>query len=274
MTRNFYRFLPCFSFPSVFYFSFMDLNYGKDFLKDLAAGSGEIIRGHWFGDAFDTERKSDDTPVTVADRETEEFIRLQLQKTFPDHGIIGEEYPNAETDSDYVWVVDPIDGTKSFISHVPLFGTLVALLYKKEPVLGMIHQPILQELMIGDNETTTLNGEKVRIRECKNLSDATLVTTDPNHFDKAGGEKLRKGARLTRCWGDCYGYLLLASGRIDVMFDPIMEPWDILPLVACVRGAGATITGWDGGNPAFARSGVAAGPDLHPEVQEILASSL
>ncbi len=255
----------------------MNLQPYKDFLVELAAGTGDIIRRHWDDDALATERKADDSPVTAADREAEQYIRAQVADKFPGHGVIGEEFPDADTDAEFVWVVDPIDGTKSFITHVPLFGTMVALLHNGQPVLSMIHQPILWELLIGDNETTTLNGKPVRVRECNSLAEATLLCSDPNYFApdslKPEAEKLRRACRLTRTWGDCYGYLLLATGRADIMFDPDMEKWDLLPLIPVVRGAGGVITGWDGSDPTQGRSSLASvSPVLHEQVLRLLQS--
>lgn len=252
----------------------MNLHPYKDFLIELAVGTGEIIRRHWDDASLATERKADDSPVTAADREAEQFIRARIEKKFPGHGIIGEEFPDADTEAEFVWVIDPIDGTKSFITHVPLFGTMVALLHQGQPVLSMIHQPILNELLIGDNQTTSLNGQPVQVRACKNLADATLLCSDPNYFApdslKPEAEKLRRACRLTRTWGDCYGYLLLATGRADIMFDPDMEPWDLLPLIPVVRGAGGIITSWNGTDPAASRSALAASPELHAQVLKLL----
>jgi myo-inositol-1(or 4)-monophosphatase len=192
----------------------------------------------------------------------------------PDHGIIGEEFGSESTDAEFVWTLDPIDGTISFVSGVPLFGTLIGLIQNGQPILGVIHQPVLRELMIGDGATTTHNGREVSIRPCHRIEDATLLTTDPNLADRfQDGEKfeaLRRRAAMTRTWGDCYGYLMLASGRADVMLDPIMNPWDLVPLIPIVRGAGGVITDWHGNDPVAGTSIVAAGPDLQPQVLEML----
>ncbi len=170
-----------------------------------------------------------------------------------------------------MWVLDPIDGTKSFISAVPLFGTLIALLHEGQPVLGCIHQPILRQLVVGDNRASTLNGSPVRTRNVRRIEDATLLTSDPivamSQPEAKGYLSLMHRARLSRMWGDCYGYLLIASGSADVMYDPLMNPWDIAALVPVIRGAGGVITDSKGGPPYPASSTVAAAtPELHAQV--------
>lgn len=168
-------------------------------------------------------------------------------------------------------MLDPIDGTKSFISGVPLWGTLIALLQQGQPVLGCIHQPILGQLLIGDGTATTLNGSAVRCRPTARIADATLLTSDPlnpaKYQDGTAYAALEKRAHLVRLWGDCYGYLLVAGGWADVMVDPIMNPWDIAALVPVIRGAGGVISDWQGGPAYPATSTVACGtPELHAEV--------
>jgi len=229
----------------------VDLTPYRSFLTELAERSGDFIRPHFANPALAVETKADASPVTVADRGAEELLRQLIAKKFPDHGIIGEELGNERVAAPFVWVLDPIDGTKSFISGVPLFGTLIALLHEGQPVLGCIHQPILRQLMIGDGTTTTLNGRPVRCRPTTRLADATVLTSDPLNLAKYQNgpacDRLLAAAKLVRTWGDCYGYLLVASGRADVMCDPIMNPWDIAALVPVIRGAGGTITDWRGG---------------------------
>jgi myo-inositol-1(or 4)-monophosphatase len=148
------------------------------------------------------------------------------------------------------------------------------LLRNGQPILGVIHQPVLGELMIGDGEKTTLNSREVSVRSCSRLEDATLLTTDPNLADRfqdgARFQALRRSTAMTRTWGDCYGYLMLASGRADIMLDPIMNQWDLMPLIPIIRGAGGVITDWQGGDPVTGNSIVAAGSDLHPQILEIL----
>lgn len=248
----------------------MDLAPYRTFITELAEKSGEFIRPFFGRSDLAVETKADASPVTQADRGAEELLRKLIAKKFPGHGIVGEEFGSEKADAKFVWVLDPIDGTKSFISGVPLWGTLIALMHRGQPVLGVINQPILRQLMIGDGQTTTLNGKATRVRACARVEDATLLTSDPfnpaKYQDREKFEALAARAKLVRTWGDCYGYLLLASGWADVMLDPIMNPWDIAALVPIVRGAGGTITDWQGLDPVTATSTVAASAALHPQI--------
>jgi histidinol phosphatase-like enzyme (inositol monophosphatase family) len=242
----------------------------RSFLIELAEKSGAFIQP-FFGDPnLAVEIKGDESPVTQADRGAEELLRALIAKKFPTHGIIGEEFGSENAAAEFVWVLDPIDGTKAFITGVPLWGTLIALLHRGQPVLGCIHQPILRQLMLGDGRETTLNGRAVCVRSCARIEDATLLTSDPLNPGKyqngAAYAALVERARLVRTWGDCYGYLLVAGGWADVMLDPIMNPWDIAALVPVIRGAGGTITDWQGADPVAGKSIVAAASGLHAQV--------
>ncbi|MDR0901566.1 MAG: histidinol-phosphatase [Opitutaceae bacterium] len=247
-----------------------DLAPFRSFIIELARRSGEFIRPHFASADLAVEIKSDDSPVTAADRGAEELMRAMIAKKFPAHGIVGEEFGDENAGAEWVWVLDPIDGTKAFVTGVPLWGTLIALKHNGRPVLGAIHQPVLGQLMIGDGAATTLNDRPARVREIAGIKDATLLTSDPlnpaKHQDGAAYDALAARARLVRTWGDCYGYLLLAGGWADVMLDPVMNPWDIQALIPIVRGAGGVITDWQGRDPVNANSIVAAGPALHPQV--------
>lgn len=246
----------------------------QDFIVRLADASSEILRRHFLSRDLTAETKADGTVVTAADREAEEAMRDLIRRRYPTHGLIGEEFGRENVQAEFVWTLDPIDGTLSFISGCPLFGTLIGLLHRGEPALGAIHQPVLGQFCLGDNHTTRLNGRQVQMREVSRLSEATVLATDAlavaRYQPAAGFERLIRSARLFRTWGDCYGYLLLASGWADVMLDPIMNPWDILPLIPIIRGAGGTITAWDGKPAATATSCVAASKKLHPVVLEML----
>jgi myo-inositol-1(or 4)-monophosphatase len=198
-------------------------------------------------------------------------MRARIAKKFPAHGIVGEEFGSERADAGFVWVLDPIDGTKAFITGLPLWGTLIALLHHGQPVLGCIHQPVLGQLVIGDGVTTELNGQRVRCRATTRIEDATLLTSDPmtpaKYQNGAAHAALQKRARLVRTWGECYGYLLLATGWADLCLDPIMNPWDIAALVPVVRGAGGVISDWQGGAAYPAPSTIAsATPELHAQV--------
>ena len=248
----------------------MDLAPYRSFVHELAQASGDFIRPHFGDRALAVETKNDASPVTRADRGAEELMRRMIAARFPDHGIIGEEYGDDRPNSEWVWVLDPIDGTKSFITGVPLWGTLIALLHQGQPVLGAIHQPVLGQLCIGDGQVTTLNDRPVRVRACERIEEATLLTSDglsPARYQNGPAfDALAGRARLVRTWGDCYGYLLVACGWADICVDPVMNPWDIAALVPVVRGAGGIITDWQGAHAYPARSTVAAGPEIHASV--------
>jgi myo-inositol-1(or 4)-monophosphatase len=252
----------------------MDWAQEKRFLQTLALESGRVIAPYFGDPKLTVDSKSDETPVTVADRNAELKLRELIQKQFPAHGIIGEEFGNDRADAEFVWVLDPIDGTKAFVTGCPLFGTLIALLHQGKPVLGAIHQPILKQLCIGDGTVTHLNDQPVHLRSVSKLAEATLLYTElgliAQHQSIAGFEALEARCRIVRTWGDCYGYLLLAWGFADIMVDPVMKPWDFLPLVPIIRGAGGSITNWQGGDVLSSDSVVAAAPNLHGEVIKIL----
>jgi histidinol phosphatase-like enzyme (inositol monophosphatase family) len=252
----------------------VDLDPYRLFIAELAAASGDFIRPYFGSLDLRVELKADQSPVTAADRGAEELMRGMIRRTFPGHGIIGEELGSERSGADFTWVLDPIDGTKSFTAAVPLFGTLIALLHQGQPVLGCIHQPVLGQLLVGDNRSATLNGRPVRARPAGTVEEATFLTSDPAAAARIPAYASLMGrARLARSWGDCYGYLLVATGRADVMFDPVMNLWDIAALVPVIRGAGGVITDSRGGPPYPATSTVAAGsPKLHAQVIAALKS--
>jgi myo-inositol-1(or 4)-monophosphatase len=245
-----------------------------DFIGTLIRESGRIIATYFRGDVT-VESKQDATPVTVADRQAEEVIRGLIGREFPGHGLIGEEFGEANPDAEYVWIIDPIDGTKSFICGVPLFGTLIGLLHRGVPEFGVIANPILDFMLCGDNRRTVLNGKPATCRSCLSINDAVLSTTSPltaaRHKQGGNFGRLTEQVKLYRAWGDCYGYVLLATGRIDIMADPEMKSWDTLPLIPVIRGAGGRVSTWRGGDPAAdPTSLVATGPDIHDQVVGLL----
>ncbi len=244
------------------------------FIEGLAAETGKALRGMVQHPDLSFEYKSDGSIVTDADRYAESVLRDRIKARFPDHGIVGEEFGNESVDAEYVWVLDPIDGTLSFVSGVPLFGTQIALTRGGEPILGAINLPMTGELVVGTPSGTVHNGRPVRVRQDVPLEKATLLTTDPSaigrYWTGAAFDELRKRTALYRTWGDCYGYVLVASGRADIMTDPIMNPWDIAALVPVIRGAGGVITTWEGDDPTGGTSTIAAAPRLHAEALRIL----
>jgi histidinol phosphatase-like enzyme (inositol monophosphatase family) len=247
-----------------------------EFLRTLAEKSGDIIKPYFAKTNLDVELKTDLTPVTRADREAEAVMRDLIRKTYPGHGLLGEEFGPENESAEFVWTLDPIDGTISFAGGCPLFGTLIGLLHAGSPILGAIHNPVLNQLCIGNNTETTVNGRLVQLREMHHLSQATLLTTDlasiAKYQEKEGFERLLRQTHLFRTWGDCYGYLLVAWGGADIMLDPIMNPWDILPLIPIIRGANGIITTWSGGEASHGGSCVAANKTLHPQVIKTLNS--
>lgn len=258
-------------------FSRVDLTPYRTFIAELAAESGNFIKPLYLQPSVAVQIKSDQSPVTIADRGAEELLRGMIKKRYPSHGIVGEELGSERADAEFVWVLDPIDGTKAFITGVPLWGTLIALLHQGQPVLGCIHQPILAQLVMGDGVSTTFNGRPVRCRRTTRVEESTLLTSDPLSPEKFQNgpafAALAQRARLVRTWGDCYGYLLVATGWADICLDPIMNPWDIAALVPIIRGAGGVITDWHGGPAYPAQSTVAcATPALHAEVMAALGT--
>jgi histidinol-phosphatase len=194
--------------------------------------------------------KPDLTPVTAADRAAEAVMRRLIEARHPDHGIIGEEFGRVREAAEFVWVLDPIDGTKSFISGVPLFGTLIALTRRGRPLIGIIEQPILCERWVGAaGRITTLNGVPVRCRACPGLATATLFAATPDMFggpDVAAFARVAAAAKLVRFGADCYAYGLVAAGFVDLVVEASLKPYDFLAMVAIVEGAGGVASDWQG----------------------------
>jgi len=224
-----------------------------DLAQHLADAARPIAK-KYFRTPLDIDAKDDDSPVTIADREIETEMRLIIEETFPTHGILGEEHGTLRGDAEYVWVLDPIDGTKSFITGKPLFGTLIALAHNRVPVLGIIDQPINEERWIGAaGHPTTFNGQAVTTRCCDELGKATMYTTSPLLFPTEGGflnayHYLERSVKLPMFGGDCYAYGLLSSGFCDIVCETGLNPYDFAALIPVVEGAGGSMTDWDG-NP-------------------------
>ena len=221
------------------------------FAHELADAAGAAIRPH-FRKLAGIEIKGDHSPVTVADRAAERAMRDLIEARYPTHGIFGEEFGTVRGDADHVWILDPVDGTKSFIAGLPMFGTLIALAWQGNAILGIIDQPILRERWLGARgQPTTFNGAPVRSNAaCTTLATATLFTTSMEMFaDTAERERfqaLAEKTRIRRYTGECYAYGLLASGFADVVIDSEVKPYDFAALVPVVEGAGGRITDWEG----------------------------
>ena len=216
----------------------------------LADAAGDAIRPFWRS-AFDHESKADSSPVTEADRAAEAAMRRILDAEAPRDGIIGEEYGRERESALRQWVLDPIDGTVSFMAGRPIFGTLIALMEGGFPVLGIIDQPISGERWIGaTGMATTLNGRAVQTRPCRELSDAVLATTGPQYFDDHAAEHFMaltaKTSRRTLWGGDCYNYGLLAAGHLDLVVEAGLKLHDLAALVPVVEGAGGMMCDWNG----------------------------
>lgn len=245
-----------------------------EFAAELTGVSRPIIRQYFNHPGLEVEQKNDRTVVTRADREAEAAMRKRIRARHPSHGILGEEFGEENPGAEYIWVLDPIDGTVSFVHGCPLFGTLVGLLRAGQPVVGAIDLPALGRLLLGDGRSTTLNGRPVRVRETPRIEEATVLVTDVRlvspDWDRGCFDRLVERAGTVRGWGDCYGYALVAAGLADIMLDPVLSPWDILPLIPVIRGAGGVISDWRGEDAVRGRSGVAASPGLHREVIDVL----
>ena len=219
------------------------------FAAELADAAGAIVRPY-FRTTLAVTDKADESPVTIADQQAEAALRLLIEARFPEHGIIGEEHGTVRGDAELVWVLDPIDGTKSFISGMPLFGTLIALTERGVPILGIIDQPISGERWIGAHgRQSTLNGAPIKTRACGDLAMATLFATSPDMFtgaDAEGFDRLKRKVKLARYGGDCYAYGLLAAGFIDLVVEAGLKPYDFCALVPVIEGAGGRMTDWEG----------------------------
>jgi inositol-phosphate phosphatase / L-galactose 1-phosphate phosphatase / histidinol-phosphatase len=215
----------------------------------LAEAGGAAAR-RYYRTPVAVDTKADESPVTIADREAESAIRAILALERPEDGIIGEEHGRERTGASHVWVIDPIDGTKSFLAGRPIFGTLIALFRDGVPILGLIDQPIVHDRWLGAaGRQTTLNGAPCQIRPCPALADAVLATTAPDIFSAAELTRfatLQRATRRTMYGGDCYNYGLMAAGFLDIVLESSMQPHDWAALVPVVEGAGGSISDWSG----------------------------
>lgn len=218
------------------------------FALDAAWQAGRLTLGY-FQTGIKAERKADNTPLTVADQQAEQKLRALITARYPDHAIVGEEYGRSETPSRYTWVLDPIDGTKSFVSGVPLYANLLALLDGDEAILGIINLPALNEMVYAVKGGGCFwNGRRCHVSQAQTLKEAVLLTSGLNYFGpkQAAWERLLAATYIQRTWGDAYGYALVATGRADIMVDPAMYLWDAAPMQVILEEAGGTLTDWQG----------------------------
>jgi inositol-phosphate phosphatase/L-galactose 1-phosphate phosphatase/histidinol-phosphatase len=247
-----------------------------DFANNLVDKSGDSIRKH-FRNINNFISKGDLSPVTIADQEAEQILRALIKEKFPEHGIQGEEFGIENADSEYRWIIDPIDGTTSFMIGRPTFGTLIALIHNGKTILGVIDQPIASERWLAYNGLgATLNNKKINTRACAKIKDAVLCTTGPNYFTP---EKLKlfnqasEKSRFTIYGGDCYSYGLLAAGHVDLVIESGLKQHDFFPLKTIIEEAGGVITDWHGKELDMQSDGdiVVAGDErVHSEALEIL----
>ena len=245
----------------------------SEFVDELAAVSGEVILP-FFRTTLSAEDKSGGgpfDPVTEADRAAEIAMRRLIDRHFPEHGVVGEEFGGERPESDYVWVLDPIDGTKSFISGLPLWGTLIGLLHHGRPCFGMMSQPFTRERFSGDGVAARWRGyhgsgppleRKLRVRSCPSLAHATIMTTHPNLLKDGALDAFRSveaQARLSRYGGDCYAYCALAAGHVDLVIESGLHAYDIAALIPIIQGAGGIVTTWSGEDASKGGAIIAAG---------------
>jgi myo-inositol-1(or 4)-monophosphatase len=253
----------------------------EDFALELAHTAGGIAQAH-FRQPVTVENKSASSfdPVTNADRAIERVLRTAIVARYPDHGIVAEEEGERSGKSDYTWFIDPIDGTRAFMTGSPLWGTLIGLVRGKEPLFGLLAQPILEEVFFGGPSGSWLikseRRDRLRSRRCKSLAKAVLASTHPDMFSGKRATAFRSlGAQclLTRFGGDCYNYAMLAAGYLDLVVESQLKPYDIVPLLPILAGAGCIVTDWQGRPPLGGGDVVAAGSrELHRAALELLTA--
>jgi myo-inositol-1(or 4)-monophosphatase len=247
------------------------------FIEQVADDARTMSLAH-FRRPIAIDTKADDSPVTIADRNIEAMVRERIAETYPTHGIFGEEHGKERMDAEFVWVIDPIDGTRSFISGWPLWGSLYALLHHGKPVLGMIDVPAMNERWIGLSGSASLNGEPCHASPRERLSEATLYATSPDIFsasELACFEQVCEAAHTRRFGGDCYCYAMLASGHVDAVVEAGLQPYDYLASAPIIEAAGGVITDWRGRALTTNSGGrvvAAATPALHQAIIAITAT--
>ncbi len=257
------------------------------FAVQIAREAGAITLQHFRRSDLQVERKADQSPVTVADRAAEELLRTRIVERYPDDAVLGEEHGTIDGSSGYQWILDPIDGTKSFIHGIPLYTTLIAVLHGEKPVLGVVNAPALSEMVfaaVGDGcwYTAGENGEpqQAHVSKVDRLSEALLLTSEIASFStRPSGDALNKylhlqaAARLARTWGDGYGYLMVATGRADVTIDPVMNLWDAAPLQTIIEEAGGRFFDWNGQPTIHSGESIATNGLLAEEVLAIMRNT-
>jgi histidinol-phosphatase len=257
----------------------MNLDQFQNLVSDWTCESGKLILQHFRDPDLKVDQKKDASPVTQADRQAEQLLVNKISENFPQHGVVGEEFGSVREGAEWTWLVDPIDGTKSFVSGVPIFGTVLCLQFHGKPVFGAIHLPALGgQLLVGDGNSAFLDGNRVSVRESGQCEDWVVLTSDERDIgsfrDEVGWNNLLKNVGYCRTWGDCFGYFLVATGRADVMLDPFVNPWDFHGAIPIIQGAGGKITNWIGEDAAGSDSAVAAGQEIHSRVISFLNANV
>lgn len=252
-----------------------------DMAHDMADAAASVIMPHFRagGSVDDKGGARVFDPVTEADRAAERIMRDALSARYPDHGIVGEEYPASNPDSEYCWTLDPIDGTRAFITGYPLWGVLIGLKHNGVPIFGLMDQPFTRERFYATDKGAIAriagNEQPMHTRRCQRLGEAILATTSPDlfadGFERERFESLSKQVRLRRFGGDCYSYCMLAAGHVDLVVEAGLKSFDILPLIPIIEMAGGRVTTWEGGDASEGGRVIASGdPLLHDRALEIL----
>jgi myo-inositol-1(or 4)-monophosphatase len=255
----------------------MNLRPYLEFGVQTAYEAGKSTLGYFGTEASRPEFKTDDTPVTVADREAEILIRERIGARYPRHAVLGEEYGEDEgSDADYRWVVDPIDGTKSFVRGVPLYGVLIGLEIEGVCEVGAAYFPAIDEMVCAaTGEGCYRNGRRTSVSTTRSLAQGMVSFTDSDSFEEQGRsgawQRVRSAAGGTRGWSDAYGHALVATGRVDLMLDPIMNPWDCGPFPPILREAGGYFGDWSGNESIYAGEAMSTTRGLLPEVLRLVA---
>ena len=257
-----------------------DLKPRLEFALETARQASDLILGYYQSESLAVEAKRDSSPVTAADRGAEQLIRSRIEHEFRGDGVLGEELGETPSSNGFRWILDPVDGTKSFIHGVPLFGTLIGLEFEGRVVLGVCRFPALDEVVYAAEaqgawwQVGRGRPRRARVSQVDRLSEALFCITTISGWERIGRydafEKIRSEAKLTRGWGDCYGHALVATGRADVMVDPLMNPWDAAALVPIVQEAGGHYCDWTGCVSIYSGNGVSVNDALKETVLELL----
>ncbi len=270
-----------------------EVNPRLELANRIAIEAGKITLKHFRNSALNVVKKGDGSPLTIADQESETFLREQIAASFPDDAIVGEEYGTTEGTSSFTWILDPIDGTKSFISGVPLYGTMVAVEQEipggnRESLIGSVYLPGIDEGIFASqgNGAWYFTGDqsptRAEVSKTESLSDAVLVTSEVETFGErsfGNGDAMSVYSRLaeatwySRTWGDVFGYLLVATGRVDIMIDPILNVWDAAAVQPIIQEAGGRFSDWSGTSRIDAGEAIGSNGMLHKDILQLISKS-